>query len=341
MTRAAGYVRTPSVERSHPELASAAQRARLERDVAQRGWQLTDVFEDSGPAARPKELPALEAAIAAAHGFDRLVIVRLDRIGMSARRAADVLTRLRAAGCELVCLEEDFDTGAESGRVVPALLERFAPAASGQTVARAGWTPQLVSRQGVHPATVVDVGAGAGTPALYRAFPDAYHVLIEPLQEFEPDLRRLVEEWRGEYVPAAVGAERGEATLNVGGDLYMSSILSVGEADAARTPRRVPITTLDALLEERNWAPPYCLKIDVEGYEHAVIEGAQRLLRDTELVIAEVSVSDRFEGGVSAAGLIELMSARGFEAVDVIDAARSSLGAHADLVFKPRALKGT
>src|SRR4051812_47949555 len=44
---------------------------------------------------------------------------------------------------------------------------------------------------GAQPATVIDVGVGIGTFALYEAFPEATHVLVEPLSEFKDDIARI------------------------------------------------------------------------------------------------------------------------------------------------------
>ena len=85
----------------------------------------------------------------------------------------------------------------------------------------------------------------------------------------------------------------------------------------------MPITTLDRLLEERKWDPPFALKIDTEGFEDRVIGGATRLLDQTQFVIAEVSVTRRFEGSYSFADFIALMDSRGFQLIDVLDGAKS------------------
>jgi FkbM family methyltransferase len=337
MTRAAGYVRTSPVDEGQ-DLSAEAQRARLERDIAERGWQLSHVYEDDGPAALPWRLPGLQEAIEEAPSLDRLVVVRFDRVATSVQRAIRVLARLQDAGCELVCLDQGIDTGDDSGRMLRGLLEGLVPANPAASVPRAGgWTSRRIRRHQAKPATVIDVGAGAGTPALYEAFPDAHHVLIEPLAEFETALQALVSEGHAEYIPTAVGAEHGETTLNVTSDLYSTSALRRTAAQAAEgIPRQVPITTLDALLRERRWTPPFCLKIDVEGYEHAVIEGAREVLDRTELIVAEVSVSRRFDGALNSAELIGLIGSHGFEVADVVDAGVSSTGVHADLVFKRR-----
>ena len=41
------------------------------------------------------------------------------------------------------------------------------------------------------PRTVIDVGVEAGTPELYRAFPDADLLLVEPMEEWRDHLYRL------------------------------------------------------------------------------------------------------------------------------------------------------
>jgi FkbM family methyltransferase len=336
MVRAAAYIRSSPFEASVPELSASAQRARLEQHAAERGWELARVYEDEASMARPRQLPGLGALLADADEIDRLVVVRLDRIARSPARAVEVLQRLEGAGCELVCVDHRIDTGGESGRLVRDVLESLTP--PGSVPWAGGWSASVIRRHRIRPATVIDVGAAGGTPALYEAFPDAYHVMIEPLDEFEEPLQAVLEKVRGEYVPSAVGAEQGVTNLNVvPGTLVTSSMLRDARDTPPKTaPREVPLTTLDALLRERRWAGPFCLKLDVEGYEHAVIEGAPELLAQTELVISETSITERHEGALNSAGLIALMAERGFAVADVIDAHRSNAGLLvADLAFKP------
>src|SRR5450755_65676 len=44
---------------------------------------------------------------------------------------------------------------------------------------------------GFTPKSVIDIGVAWGTPDLYEAFPASKFYLIEPLKEFEPELKRL------------------------------------------------------------------------------------------------------------------------------------------------------
>jgi hypothetical protein len=107
--------------------------------------------------------------------------------------------------------------------------------------------------------------------------------------------------------------------------LFWSSLLpySGARSDRPIEERKVALTTLDKLLEERGWKPPFAIKIDTEGYEHHVIAGATKLLEQTQFVIAEVSVSRRFEESYTFAEFVAQMDEHGFELFDLLDGMRS------------------
>jgi FkbM family methyltransferase len=205
-----------------------------------------------------------------------------------------------------------------------------------------GWRPENLRKPGVAPATVIDVGAARGTPNLYDAFPEAHLVLVEPLHEFEDDLRRICRRRGGEYVLAAAGAAPGRAELFVDQRMLYASSLLIDERRPAQEQeslerREVTVTTLDELRGERDWQPPFGLKVDVEGYEHRVIEGARALLREAQFVIAEVSVARPVAGGMPFAGFIALMDQFGFAVHDVLDGTKHGYGGvdFVDLYFRP------
>jgi FkbM family methyltransferase len=206
-----------------------------------------------------------------------------------------------------------------------------------------GWRPENLRKPEFTPATVIDVGVARGTPNLYEAFPEAHLVLIEPLSEFEEDLRRIVRRRGGEYVLAAVGAAPGRAAIHVDADMLMASSMLVNEwrpqAEHVALERRdIDVTTLDVLRAERGWNGPFGLKIDVEGYEHQVIEGAGELLQDTQFVIAEVSITRPYTDGISFADFIGLMNGRGFEVHDLLDGLKRGNGGveFVDVMFRRR-----
>jgi FkbM family methyltransferase len=174
------------------------------------------------------------------------------------------------------------------------------------------------------------VGVNKGTPELYEAFPEAYHVLIEPLKENEPHLQRILQEYEGEYFLTAVGARDEVLTINVqaGGDRQKSSLLNRTDEyklDPALERREVPVTTLDGLLEKHKFEPPFGLKVDTEGFDYQVIEGASNFLRDTQFVIAEVNVAKIYEGSYTFADFIRIMDEHGFYLCDILRVGRQKL----------------
>ncbi len=176
---------------------------------------------------------------------------------------------------------------------------------------------------GLAPATVLDVGVADGTPALYDTFPDARLLLFEPLVEYQATLERIVRERPGaSYELAAASAERGELTLNVHPDLVGSSAyLEREDSDVNGHPRKVPTVTLDDVCAARGATGPYLIKIDVQGAELDVLRGATRVLRETELVLLEVSLLEFFAGGPVLADVLAFMAERSFSAYDVCDLA--------------------
>jgi FkbM family methyltransferase len=87
---------------------------------------------------------------------------------------------------------------------------------------------------------------------------------------------------KAQYVLKAAGANRGS--------LYFDATDPfAGQASA--TPFagniKVPVTTIDAEIAERNLPGPYLLKFDVHGFELPILEGAKQTLKDCSLIVME------------------------------------------------------
>ncbi len=252
----------------------------------------------------------------------------LDRLLPGVEAAVEMVERFGAREVDLVSIDEKFDTGEPSGDAATALL-RLARTWHRRTQRGAAWGSESLRKPGFEPATVIDVGAGDGTPPLYEAFPAAHHVLIEPLEEFRGPLGHLAARLGAEYLHLAVGAQNGTTTINVNPGLLVTSAIRGNRAypHGEMQAREVRLATLDTLRDERDWKPPFALKIDTEGYEDQVIEGATQLLEDTQFVVAEVTVKPAYDGGYSFADLIALLDRHGFRLCDVMTAPKNA-GAH-------------
>lgn len=147
----------------------------------------------------------------------------------------------------------------------------------------------LLRDAGFSPRTVFDVGVHrGGTPSLYEVFPAAKHVLVEPLREFEEEIGRIAGEIRdAEVVWAAASNREGAGVLKVANDLSGSGLVDRPEGTNVRS---VPLVTLDGLRERRGLRGPFLVKIDVDGAEIQVLEGAARTLSETEVVVLESTI---------------------------------------------------
>jgi FkbM family methyltransferase len=163
----------------------------------------------------------------------------------------------------------------------------------------------------------VDVGANLGWHTVHAA----QYPAVETVVAFEPDPfntwlldRNLAVNGVGNAVAvaSAAGSSRGVARMfryrstNFGRHTLLT--------DYGYGSRQVPITDLDSALDALGLGdkPVLILKIDVEGYEPAVIEGAQRTLQRTNAVLLEYSPDLGEEGGLSAVGMIDRLHAAGF-----------------------------
>lgn len=219
-------------------------------------------------------------------------------------------------------------------------VQRETPAPGGWCASRTYWDPAYLQRLRFQPGTVIDVGVGHGTPQLYRAFPDAFLLLVEPVAEFDSDIQAILASRHGTHAAVALGANPGQMELHVEPRLPQltsffrrESLERTGDATEARC---VKVETLDRVMAKHTCPQPYGLKIDAEGAELDILHGAAATLRQTEFVIAEVSVPRRFEGGYRFADLVGEMDRQGFAMVDILDIGRAetSTVTFVDLVFQ-------
>jgi FkbM family methyltransferase len=151
---------------------------------------------------------------------------------------------------------------------------------------------------------VVDVGANDGgfATAIRRLGYSGRIVSFEPLIEPFAKLRKQAEsDHRWDVHQSAVGATSDEVTIHVSGDDgKSSSVLEMLPSHTNAAPNSRPVGTqtvrqerLDRLLP--NLAVPagsrVFLKIDVEGYEKQVLDGATGLFTDGTVVGLQLELS--------------------------------------------------
>lgn len=182
-------------------------------------------------------------------------------------------------------------------------------------------------RAGVSPRTVIDVGANKGqfSVACLELFDGAAVFSIEPDQAVAGVLRSNLKKKHDRRVTVdvcAISSEVGQVTFHVNSDSQVSSLLPLGQDRKTYFPRSmverevvVPANTVDSLFNERSMQEPILLKIDAQGAEDLVLEGAVETLRRVRWIIIEVSFKKLYEGEKSFMQITEKLASHGFHFV--------------------------
>jgi FkbM family methyltransferase len=171
---------------------------------------------------------------------------------------------------------------------------------------------------------ILDVGANMGQFAewIRKVGYAGAIVSFEPLANAHRELCRaaqLDKNWNVAPV-MALGCERGEATIHVSRNGVSSSLLAMDTAHKQAAPdsnyirtERVALNRLDDVCSPSP-ADRLLLKIDVQGNEKSVLEGAASVLSFCRAIIIEMSLVSLYEGQPLALELWEYLAALGFQA---------------------------
>ncbi len=179
----------------------------------------------------------------------------------------------------------------------------------------------LLHRHGID--LVFDVGANTGQYAtgVRRSGYKGRLVSFEPLATaFDQLERRAGRDPRWEVVHTALGHRNGGAKLNVAGNSVSSSLLDMLPRTVSAAPdatyvgtQEITVRTLDSVFDEyhEDGERAY-LKIDAQGYERNIVEGACRSLGKIIGIRMEMSLVPLYEGEVLFADMIKYMSEKGY-----------------------------
>jgi len=188
-----------------------------------------------------------------------------------------------------------------------------------RTLEMAGWLSSLGIR------TVLDIGAHEGEFAnLIRAvLPAARIVSFEPLPDCFAALEANMHGVSGfSAYNVALGDHDGVTPLYRSDYTPSSSLLSMADRHKSAFPftvggrqEQVQVRRLDGLAGSLALDPQILMKIDVQGYEHRVIAGAERVVEASVLVIVETSFETLYHGQELFDGVYALLRRRGFSYV--------------------------
>ena len=176
---------------------------------------------------------------------------------------------------------------------------------------------------------VLDVGANIGQYGT-RLREGGYLgkiVSFEPLSEAYAELQKLAEKdplWECRHM--ALGDADGSAEIHVTNSNVSSSLLPLGESHQRAAPgihavrdETIVIKRLDTLAPElMDSRTPVYLKMDVQGYERTVLEGAQDSLNHVAAIECELSLAPLYVGQPLFLEMLNYLDALGFECVSIV-----------------------
>lgn len=155
--------------------------------------------------------------------------------------------------------------------------------------------------------TVVDVGAHTGkfSARVLEVFPNARIIAIEPSPEPFEMLRTWAEGRPGVTpVQVALGAEPATLRMAITANPMLTSVLSPtarssaisGGAAEVVSEVTVAVRRLDDVLAEHGVETVHLLKVDVQGYEVPVLNGAHETLARSRAVYSEAHTEPLYDG---------------------------------------------
>jgi FkbM family methyltransferase len=172
--------------------------------------------------------------------------------------------------------------------------------------------------------TVIDIGANIGCFCVLAARavgPAGRVIAVEPEQSTFESLQRNVRLNRCENVDArrlAIGGSPGSVDLHVSGTALFSSIYTEVGGVKAEAPshatgssvQRVPMTTLEALMDDADVERCNYLKVDCEGAEHDIF---REMDQDTAGRIDQITMEVHHVPGAEPQALRSLLTKLGFQ----------------------------
>ena len=140
-----------------------------------------------------------------------------------------------------------------------------------------------------------DIGANIGITTIWLAKNSQKVYAFEPVKS---NLERMSENLRinnvinVEIIPQAVSNINGISQINLF-ESYGHHSLGLTNITKFVNTEKIQVTTLDNFCEKENIDYIDCLKIDVEGFEQEVLEGAKNLLSNKKINLIILEVSQR------------------------------------------------
>lgn len=189
---------------------------------------------------------------------------------------------------------------------------------------------------GFSPKVVYDIGAsnGSWTWTVAKVLENATFHLFEPQFESDPAYAKTIANVK-RYTsnvtlhPIALGAGNGKGRLNLFDASAAASMLDPTPVSrlkqlfnfkSGKSSRSVPVHRLDDYARSRGLEQPDIIKMDVQGFELEVLKGANRILGNAKLIMAECWLARSYGPRTPLlADIVAYLEPKGFWLIDLGD----------------------
>jgi FkbM family methyltransferase len=181
---------------------------------------------------------------------------------------------------------------------------------------------ELLKTNNFKPKLIIDIGANHGTwSRLWKKYyPQSKFILVEPQSWLQPSFQDMLDE-NTIYLPIGAGRENGSFTFTINSDRDDSSTFSLSNEEALKRGFKqieIPVKTINAIVEEHGNLIPDIVKIDAEGIDIDVLDGASHLFGKTELFLVEASINSTYTQ-TDIITVINYMDKAGYRVFDITD----------------------
>ena len=172
--------------------------------------------------------------------------------------------------------------------------------------------------------TVLDIGANTGQYGLYlRSLGYTERIIsFEPMQTAFTELQKNADRDKGWIaMHYALGNEDGSTVINVSGNSQSSSILEMLPSHEESAPsskyvtkENIEIKKIDTIFDSFcDMNANVMLKIDTQGFEKSVLDGAVNSLDRVSIIELELSMVPLYENPILFVEMIKIMEGKGFQ----------------------------
>ncbi len=170
---------------------------------------------------------------------------------------------------------------------------------------------------------IFDVGANIGQYATslrssgYNEYITSFEPIFIAYQKMQNNFRND-SKWKGEHF--ALGNFDGVSEINISDNLVSSSILEITDThiDSAPTSvyskkEKIQVYKLDTIIDKYDLSDSNLfVKIDTQGFEKQVIEGAEKSLSKIKGFQVELSLTELYQGEALFKEMLDLLNSKGY-----------------------------